>query len=259
MGGVKKAILLVAGLGNRLRPLTDIVPKCLVEVNGVPILINTLNHLAQEGIKEAILVTGYLDAVIRERIGSNYQGMKVEYIKSEEYNKTNNMFSLWLARKHLEKGALVIEGDSFFEREFLHRLLQTDSKKSFWAADKFSLFKEGCMLTSDDSRQIVKIQIVREALPEYKDNFYKSGGMLKITPKFGKLFSQWLDLEVKAGNVNVYYDLILAKYLEQMNGANKTNGAADKPLHICDIHGLKWFEIDDMNDLKKTEELFREK
>ncbi|MBU0459604.1 MAG: NTP transferase domain-containing protein, partial [Nanoarchaeota archaeon] len=144
---IDTAIVLVAGLGHRLKPLTDTVPKCLVEVNGTPILINTLNHLASQGIKEVVLVTGYLDEKIKEKIGQDYGGMKINYVKSNHYATTNNMYSLWLVKHYLEQGVILIEGDSFFEEEILKRLLNTDDK-SYWTGDRFDLFKDGCMLTS---------------------------------------------------------------------------------------------------------------
>ncbi len=245
MGEIKKAIILVAGLGNRLRPLTNDRPKCLVEVNGTPILVNTLKHLANHGIKEVVLAIGYQGKKIEELFGDNYLGMKIIYGMNEAYDKTNNMFSLWLVRNHLKDGVLLIEGDSFFEEEMLVKLLNTDNN-SYWAGDKFDLFKDGCMLTAGENGVVEKIEIIREKLNEYQDNFHKSGGMLKITPELGEAFSNWLDQEVKAGNVNIYYDLVLAKHLGEV------------PLFVCNIHGSKWFEIDDLEDLRKTEELFKE-
>ncbi|MBT4935444.1 NTP transferase domain-containing protein [Candidatus Woesearchaeota archaeon] len=245
---IQKAILLVAGLGNRLKPITDTIPKCLVEVNGTPILINTLNHLADEGIKDVVLVVGHLANVIQNTIGTSYKNMNITYIESKEYATTNNMYSLWLVRDHLEQGSLLIEGDSFFDKNVLTRIMNTNHTLSYWAGDRFSLFKEGCMLTTGDGHHVQKIQIVREPLTEYNDNYHKSVGILKITAEFGKQFSQWLDIEVQKGNTNVYYDLVIA---EHINGST--------PLFVCPVHGMKWFEIDDHNDLHKANELFTDK
>ncbi|PIN76954.1 hypothetical protein COV17_00170, partial [Candidatus Woesearchaeota archaeon CG10_big_fil_rev_8_21_14_0_10_36_11] len=242
---INNAILLIAGFGSRLKPITNTTPKCLVEVTGTPILINTLNHLAEEGIKDVILVVGHLADVIETTIGNMYNGMKITYVHSEEYATTNNMYSLWLVRRYLEQGTLLIEGDSFFNRNILTRIMQTNPAFSYWAGDRFSLFKEGCMLTTGEGNHIQQIQIVRESLSDYKDNYHKSAGIIKITPEFGKQFSKWLDIEVQAGNTNIYYDLVLAKYIE-----------GSTPLFVCPIHGMKWIEIDDHDDLQKANELF---
>lgn len=245
MNKIKKAIILVAGLGSRLGPLTTTNPKCMIEVNGVPIMVNALNHLLEVGITEVVIVVGYLSEVIRERMGSNYKGMKITYIENPIYDKTNNMYSLWLAREHLtgDDGVLLIEGDSIFELPVLEKIMQTD-EKSYWAVDDFSLFKDGCMLTADKNCSINKIQIIRGKLPKIMANQYKSADIIKIMPGLGRLFSDWLDQEVKEGNVNTYYDLILGKYL------------GTDMIFVCNINGLKWMEIDDYYDLRVAERIF---
>ena len=179
---IKKALILVAGLGSRLDPLTQMLPKCMVEVNGTPILINTLNHLAANGFKQVVIVTGYMDFLITSQIGNQFQNMEIIYVKNEIFYKTNNMYSLWLAKEYLidDNGVLLIEGDLFFEEAVLTRLLNTGDN-SYWVVDKFILFKEGCMLTTDEAGGIEKIDIIRHTLSRYKRNQHKSAGMLKIS------------------------------------------------------------------------------
>ena len=111
---IPKAIILAAGMGNRLGPLTDTLPKCLVPVNGVPVLVNTLNHLADSGMSEVVIVVGYLKERIFERIGDRFRGMKVTYVESKRYATTNNIYSLWLAREHLTEDILLLDADVFF-------------------------------------------------------------------------------------------------------------------------------------------------
>lgn len=241
---IKNAIILVAGMGTRLKPLTDTMPKCLTQVNGKTILNNTLDCLANKGIKRIILVTGYLHDKIQETIGNNYLDMEIIYVQNKIYQYTNNMFSLWKVQEFLEEGTILIEGDCFFEEDIIKTLINTN-EKSYWAADKFANFKEGCMLTSTEENKIIQIQIIKKSLDEYKENFYKSTGLLKITPELGKKFSKWLDIEVENKNVNIYYDLVLAKYIQEAQ------------IYIHNIHGLKWMEIDDINDLQKAEEIFK--
>jgi len=241
---IDKAIILAAGLGSRLGMLTSTIPKCLIKVKGKPILINTLDNLANCGIKEAVIVVGYLGEKIKEKIGWEYRGIKINYVKNEIYDKTNNIYSLWLVRNWLEKGAVLVEGDSFFEEAVLQRLLETD-ERSYWAADKFDLFKDGCMLTSGEGGVVRQIEIIRGAQDrEFADNHHKSGDLIKIMPDLGEQFSEWLDREVRVNNVNSYYDLVLAKYMQEGQ------------LFVCNINGLKWMEIDDYEDLRKAERVF---
>ncbi|MCK4589144.1 MAG: NTP transferase domain-containing protein [Nanoarchaeota archaeon] len=248
MSAIERAIILVAGMGSRLEPITNTVPKCLVRVKEKPILVNSLDNLAKIGIKEVIIVIGHLGEKIRNEIGDQYKGMKVIYIENKFYDKTNNMYSLWLAREYLEKGVVLLEGDTFFGEVLLRKVIETDNR-SYWAGDKFSLFRDGCMLTSGNDGSIKKIEIIRGKAGqerEFEDHHHKSGDIIKIMPELGVLLSEWLDKEVKEGNVNIYYDLVLAKYLQEGQ------------IFVCDINGLKWMEIDDHEDLRRAENMFGE-
>jgi hypothetical protein len=86
---------------------------------------------------------------------------------------------------------------------------------------------------------------VRERLAKYEDNQYKSTGVLKITSEYGELFSQWLDDDVQRGEVQIYYDIVIARHLE------------DAPIYIFDVTGSKWVEIDNLDDLRLAEAEFR--
>ena len=244
MSRIKKAVILAAGGGLRLRPMTDNIPKCLVRVNGKAILSNALEALRDAGIEESILVVGYKSGQIREAAGSASGSMNITYVENGIYDKTNNIYSLYLAREHLREGAVLLEGDIFFENGILKRLLAEDAGRTCWVADKFTPDLDGCMLTADKNGMIADIRIVREKLGEYRDNFFKSVGMLKITAVFGEKFAKWLEEETANGVNNIYYDLVLAKHVK------------DEPLYVCDISGSKWAEIDNQEDLRLAEKKF---
>ena len=238
------AIILAAGLSIRLRSLTHDLPKCLVEINRRSILESALANLEKNGIEETVIVVGYLKDVIINRIGSRFDQMKITYIENKIYDKTNSMYSLWLARKHLDKGAIWMNSDIFFEESVLKRLLDFDKAEACWAADKFTEEMDGAMLTIEGTERIINIEIVREKLNEYKNIFFKSAGILKVSSEFGSIISQWLDDDVKIGEVNTYFDLVLAKHINEY------------PIYICNIKGLKWYEIDTPEDLTKAQLLF---
>ena len=244
MNDIKKAIILAAGLGSRLKPLTDEVPKCLTEVNGKAILEHSLNILEKNGIDETVVVVGYLGDTVIDKIGHKYGNMKIAYLGNEIYDETNTMYSAWLAREYLEQGALLIEGDTVFEEALIRKVLQTPQDKTFWVGDRFRREYMGSMSMTDSKNRIIDLKIVREELKEYKDNYYKSTGILKITPEYGKMFSKWLDDDVKKGNVQIYYDIVIGEHLK------------DAPISVCDITGGIWNEIDSLDDLRKTEKIF---
>lgn len=245
LSAIKDALILVAGTGSRLAPLTTSLPKCLVKVNGTPILINTLNHLAAKGFEKVVIVTGYMGVVIQNKIGDQFKDMEILYIENDIFNKTNNMYSLWLASDHLiaDEGVILIEGDLFFEEAVLNKLIDTKDQ-SYWAVDEFELFKEGCMLTTNDAGWIEKIDIIRHTLSKYESNQHKSAGMLKIANKMGHIFADCLDFEVSHGHLDIYYDQVLSRHLLEFD------------LGICNINGLRWTEIDDIHDLKRAEVIF---
>ena len=243
---ITKAVILVAGFGSRLKPFTDEMPKCLTEINGRPILVETLDILERNEIEEAVIVVGYLGDIVIEKIGKKYGHMKVTYIWNKVFNKTNSMYSAWLARDYLEKGAILIEGDTIFQESLIKSALDTDGAKAFWVLDKFTKKYNGSMSIADEDGRIIDLKIVREKLREYKDNYFKSTGVLKITPDYGKLFSKWLHEDVQKGNIEIYYDLVIAKHLK------------DYPIYVHDItNKTKWAEIDDFSDLRQAEEIFR--
>jgi len=241
---IKKAIILAAGLGIRLGSISERIPKCLLEINGKPIIVNALELLEKKGIEEAVIVVGHLKNKIIEKIGSTLGNLRIKYIENPIYNKTNNMYSLWLAKDYLKQGAILIEGDCFFEEELLTKLLNSE-KSSCWAKDQFTPKMDGCMSIVNEDYKIQELKIIRETLQEYKKTYFKSTGVLKISHEFGTVLSEWLEKEVELGNTNIYYDLVIAKYIQKY------------PLHVCNITGIKWIEIDNLDDLKKAEELFK--
>lgn len=244
MSKIKKAVILAAGLGNRLKPLTDEIPKCLTEVNGRAILEHSLNILESNGIDEAVIIVGYLGDIVINKLGHKYRSMKITYLWNKIYDETNSMYSTWLAREYLQQGAILIEGDTIFEEALIKKVLQTPPDKAHWVGDRFRREHTGSMSTTDSENRIIDVSIVREELREYRDNYYKSTGVLKITPSYGKMFSEWLDEDVQHGNVQIYYDLVISKHLK------------DAPIYICDFTGGIWNEIDSLDDVKKVERIF---
>ena len=147
MRKIETAIILVAGLGSRLKPLTDEVPKCLTEVNGKPILLQTLESLLRNGISKAVIVVGYLGQVVEQKIGNRLGAMEIVYIWNSDYDETNSMYSAWLAREYLQEGALLIEGDTVYEESILSSIIQKSTEMAYWVGERFSEKYLGSMST----------------------------------------------------------------------------------------------------------------
>jgi GTP:adenosylcobinamide-phosphate guanylyltransferase len=123
---VTTALLLAAGTGSRLYPLTQDMPKCLTAVNEVPILERLVDCLNQQGFKRLVVVTGHLENRIQEFLGNRAGDMIIEYIHSPLYKTTNNIYSLWMAREFINEPFLLIESDLVFHASLLDELLYPD-------------------------------------------------------------------------------------------------------------------------------------
>src|SRR3989339_391024 len=134
MKKIETAIILVAGVGSRLRPLTNDMPKTLTEVNGRTILTTILENLANNGIKNVAIAVGYCGDEIKLVVGQQYKGMRITYIENQIYEQTNSMYSLWLAKDFLQDGCLIIEGDVIAEEEIVRRALNS-GEQSCWISD----------------------------------------------------------------------------------------------------------------------------
>lgn len=232
-----KAIILVAGEGNRIRSATD-KPKCLLAVAGTSILENALTCLSSEGFHEVVLVVGYQAELIRG-FGDSFNKMKLTYINNPVYKTTNTMYSLYLARQYLYQGVVLLNGDIFFEQQVLKRVLEC--KEDCWAVDDFKDF-DGAILTTDSTGKITNIEFVRgiTTLPPR----YQYAGMIKISPELGAKLASWLHEDVERGDTQIYYDVVLTRRLDK------------HPIYICNVSGLKWAEIDTEEDYRRAQALF---
>lgn len=117
-------ILLAAGVGSRMRPLTDHLPKCLLPVGHQSLLPRTLSALQSAGLAECVLVTGYLQPLVEETVRSLGLAMPVRFVHNEKYATTNNNYSLWLAgRETGDNSILLLDADILFDPHLLHLLL----------------------------------------------------------------------------------------------------------------------------------------
>lgn len=246
---IEKAIILVAGRGNRLRPLTDSMPKCLTEVNGESILENALKKLSENGIKETILVVGYLKEKIKGNIGNEFNDMKINYVDNDIYDKTNTSYSLWLAIKDLDEDVLILEGDVFFEDKLLKDFLN-DKRRNLTIVERYKKHLDGSFVDIDENSKRVLEWIHKK---DRSDNFtiedkYKTVNIHKFSSDFLKEFliptlKNYSGVDRKEPIESVLRDILKA-------GGN---------IFVFETLGRKWFEIDNLKELKMAEEIFRNK
>ncbi len=239
----QSVIILAAGLGSRLRPLTNITPKCLTKINGVPIITNALQAFNRKNIKDITIVIGYLGEKIVETLGSSYMGMNIHYVLNKQYNTTNNMFSLFLGLESVTNtDTWLIEGDVIFDPYILD--LENDGDIT-WYADSAAKNMDGCFLISTDTQKVNSLKIIRDN--SSRDNAYKSMSLLHIKNNSVQKMKKWLSEDIERGRTQDYYDLIIADHLNEIN------------CQVVDVKGYRWYEVDSLEDLLSAEKLFEGK
>jgi len=242
----KKAIILIAGMGTRLKPFTDTNPKCLVKINGCSILVNALNHLNAFGIIETILVVGYLKEKIKKTIGDAWGKMKITYVDNDLYHQTNNSYSLWLAVKDLDEAVLILEGDVFFERQLLANFLQ-DKKTNSSIVQAYDPSLDGTFVALGEREKILQV-IHKNDRPEnftLEDKF-KTVNLHKLSRLFlRKHLLPTLEKHVRQKEGTEPIEFILNEIVRKQ-----------KNLYAFRVNREKWFEIDDGSDLEKAQIIF---
>jgi len=241
---IENAVILAAGTGTRLKPLTDHAPKCLTEINGKPILINALQNLDAVGVKSCTIVGGHFSEKIKSTIGSRFSRMDVNYLLNTHYAVTNDMYSLWLARHILSRGTILLEGDIFFRAAILKRTIEQVENKSYYIAGKYNGKMNEILITVDSVDKVRSIEVLRGKSGPVHPSHYMSTGMLIIQDTYGPYFSRWLTEEVRDNNVNVLFDDILSTHISEAD------------LYVYEIRQNDWVEVDTIEDVREAENVF---
>ncbi|NTB87758.1 phosphocholine cytidylyltransferase family protein [Agrobacterium tumefaciens] len=245
----KRAVILAAGFGSRLRPLTDLRPKPLVEVNGVPILHNALRNLEAVGVEDVTIVVGYRKDAIQYACGSRFGRLEISYVESAVFDKTGSAYSLWLAREALLQGdCYLLEGDVFFEVNALHYLTINDVPNTS-AVAPFDSSMEGSAVVLGENDYIAEVRMKQTAanLVDGSPQLFKTMNLMRLssTDLRGKIVP-FLDDLIGTGAVKAYTEELFANLIERRG----LRVAAAR----CD--NLRWYEIDSAEDLRIAERIF---
>lgn len=245
-----QAIILAAGMGKRLKELTSNATKCMVEVNGVTMIERTLSQLDALNLERIVVVVGYEGKKLMEYIESLEIKTPIEYVDNDVYYKTNNIYSLYLARNYLlEDDTLLLESDIIFESAVLQRLLD-NPYPSLALVAKYESWMDGTVVTLDDEDNIVRFLGKKDFKFCDLSQYYKTVNIYK----FGKEFSNshyvpFLEAYSKALGNNEYYEQVL-----------KVITLLDKPeIKAERLKDEAWYEVDDVQDLDIAESIFAEK
>ncbi|UVC15500.1 phosphocholine cytidylyltransferase family protein [Mesorhizobium onobrychidis] len=245
----REAVILAAGFGSRLRPLTDLRPKPLVEVNGTPILHNALQNLEAVGVREVTIVVGYRKDAIQYSCGRRFGGLDINYVESTVFDRTGSAYSLWLARDALlAGGTYLLEGDVFFEPEVL-RYLTLDDADNVAAVAPFSPEMEGSAVVLTNGGYIAEVRMKQTAanLNDSSPPLFKTMNLIRFSGEdLRRTIVPYLNDIISAGAVKSYIEELLSNLI-QLKGLRIAAGRCDS---------LKWYEIDNEADLRIAEAMF---
>ncbi|WP_456794061.1 phosphocholine cytidylyltransferase family protein [Bradyrhizobium sp. USDA 4506] len=243
------AVILAAGVGSRLRPLTDLRPKPLVEVNGTPILYNALRHLETVGVREVTIVVGYRKDAIQYACGSRFGELKIDYVESSVFDRTGSAYSLWLARDALLRGGIyLLEGDVFFEEDTLHCLAR-DSSRDVAAVAPFQATMQGSAVLLSECGFISGFRMKQSGadLPAGGPMLFKTLNLLRLSAStLQTTVVPALDDIIGSGATRAYTEELLAFLIERR----------DLRLAASRCDHLRWWEIDTADDLCIANNLF---
>ncbi len=244
-----QAIILAAGLGKRLRPLTDTVPKALVPVHGTPLLLGALNLLSNKGIDEVILVVGDKKDQIVSAIGHRFENMAITYVENPVFNQTNNVYSFYLARPYVRDDVMLLECDLFYDETLITTMLGAGKADCNILVSRFDrATMDGTAIHADPSGRVTALTVKSRQDENFSyEDAYKTVNVYTFSREFieGKLFPATQTF-IRTQGVNSYYELVLGSLVYY--GLDE--------IKMVDISADHWCEIDDIHDLERAEAKF---
>lgn len=243
------AIILAAGMGKRLKELTRNNTKCMVKVNGVTLIERVLRQLDKLNLSKVVLVVGYEGEKLKEYVSTLEISTPISYVNNPIYDKTNNIYSLMLAKDYLlEDDTILLESDIIFEDGVLEEMIN-DQRDTLALVDKYESWMDGTCVTLSENDDIVDFISKRNFAYKDIDSYYKTVNVYKFSRHFSQThYVPFLEAYAKALGNNEYYEQVL-RVITMLD---------DPEIKAKKLHGQRWYEIDDIQDLDIAESLFND-
>jgi len=237
-----KAIILSAGQGSRLLPLTETMPKCLLPVGDKPLLARQFDALYGCGIKEIAIVTGFGSAAVDHCLRSNAKkDLALRSVFNPFFNVADNLASCWMARHEMDKDFILLNGDTLFEAAVCERLLDAPDAAVTLATDHKVRYDSDDMKVRLDGTRL--IEVGKNLEPENVDG--ESIGMIRFKHDGPALFVAVLEQIMRTPNSLSWWFLRAIGILAE-RGIVETRS----------VDGLRWCEVDFPQDLEVARSLF---
>lgn len=241
-----QAVILAAGMGTRLGDLTKDRTKCMVEINGETLIYRLLCQLEKLNLDKIIIVVGYCAKKLKEYISNLNIRTDIVYVMNDVYDKTNNIYSLFLAKEHLHDDTLLFESDLIFDSTILESLV-SDKRKNLAVVAKYQSWMDGtCVKLSKDD--YIDSFITKDSFNFLDvDSYYKTVNIYKFDKKFlENIYIPLLEMYINLAGMNVYYEQVLK--FTTIDSKTKIQGLK--------IRDENWYEIDDIQDLDIASSIF---
>ena len=235
-------IILAAGQGKRLLPLTKNLPKTMLKVGGIPIIHHIFNSINLKSINEILIVVGHSKDVIMNYLKNDYKGIPIKYLFNPKYNETNSLYSLWLAKKILKEKIAIINADTIFHKKILENLLNSEYEAALAIDDTISSpLPEEAMKATIIKNKIVDVS---KTIPSEKTNG-DAIGIYKFSGESLKILINELDRLISSSATKQLFTYAVRNIL------NKTD------IFSVSTEGKAWIEVDDQNDLDAAQNLIK--
>lgn len=234
-------------MGRRLGEFTSDNTKCMLKVNGIRLIDRMLGQLSALSLQRIIMVVGYAGDKLCRHVREHHADLNIVFVENPVYDKTNNIYSLWLARDLMaEDDTLLLESDLIFEDAAL-RLALDSPYANVALVSKYETWNDGTMVRIDDDNNIVSF-IPKKAF-KYSDTayYYKTVNIYKFTREFiTGHYLPFLDAYIRVLGENEYYEQVL-RVITMIDSCD---------LKALPVNGIHWYEIDDVQDLRIAETIF---
>lgn len=242
-----QAMILAAGMGRRMKKYTNHHTKSMIEVGGRTLLERVIEALLYAGIDKLVMVIGYEAETLREYIDSKKFPISIEYVYNNDYETTNNIYSLFLARDYLEADdTILLESDLIFEKKIIKDIVDRPEKNVVVVA-KYEQWMDGTMVLLDSKHNIIDFVDKTQFYYDEVDKYYKTVNIYKFSKEFAsKQYIPFMEAYLKAYGTNQYYEQVLKILAHIKNSELKAHILTDEA----------WYEIDDAQDLDIADTMF---
>ncbi|NLB91321.1 MAG: phosphocholine cytidylyltransferase family protein, partial [Clostridiales bacterium] len=242
-----QAVMLAAGQGKRLGKYTKENTKCMVEVAGKTLLEHAVESIKKAGIRKLVMVVGYQKEKLKHFVKEHIHGIEVIFIDNQEYENTNNIYSLFLAKEYLENDdTILLESDLIFEEDLISQLV-ADPRKNMAVVAKYEHWMDGTVVLVDQKANILEFIDKHNFSYEKIDQYHKTVNIYKLSKEFSKnQYFPFLQAYMKAYGKNEYYEAAL-KAIAYLSKSG---------LQAFHLQNALWYEIDDGQDLRIAQTLF---